>query len=75
MPKRGGSSTEGKRSGGSLANVTHSPKNIAFPAMPADLLYRAKKTTLTHDARDFRSHDGSALSTMADVMKGFGEAH
>jgi len=45
MPKRGESSTEGKRSGGSLANVTHSPKNIAFPAMPADLLDRTKKTT------------------------------
>jgi len=45
MPERGESSTEGKRSGGSLANVTHSPKNIAFPAMPADLLDRTKKTT------------------------------
>jgi hypothetical protein len=27
------------------ATRQHSPKNIAFPAMPADLLDRAKKTT------------------------------
>jgi hypothetical protein len=76
MAKHAAGSTRAKRSGGSVANVTHALKGIGFPAKKSDLLDRANKN---HDDRAVLDIVGAMpdqpYRTMADVMKGFGKAH
>jgi len=60
---KGAANTRGKRSGGSVANVTHALKGIGFPARKSDLLDRAKKN---HAERGSRHHWGNAGSRLPD---------
>jgi Protein of unknown function (DUF2795) len=43
LAKGGASDARAKRSGGSVATVTHALKGIGFPARKSDLLDRARK--------------------------------
>jgi hypothetical protein len=76
MAKGAPSSARGKQSGGSVANVTHALKGIAFPAKKSDLLDRAKKNHAERAVLDIvGAIPDQDYRTMADVMEGFGKAH
>lgn len=62
--------------GPAITEVTHQLKGIHFPASKEDLLAKAKEHKAPKEVMDLleRFPDGEYAS-MADVMKGFGQAN
>jgi hypothetical protein len=76
MAQGAANNTRTKRSGGSVATVTHALKGIGFPARKTDLLDRARKNHAERAVLDIiGAVPDQDYRTMADVMKGFGRAH
>ncbi|MBI5163401.1 MAG: DUF2795 domain-containing protein [Magnetospirillum sp.] len=61
---------------GSAANVTHSLKGIDFPCSKQDLIKHAQKQNADQTVmQELEGLPEQQYTSMADVMKGFGQTH